>query len=179
MLRHLHHEPWAMAHHERAWLLLVVSQMRPRLAVEVGGGGSTLLLSKFCRRVVTLEDHPDEWLPDGLGRNVEVVADVSPEALGRVMRAEVDFVLHDGDHSTEAVKASIEAVVAHPPAGERLMVIHDAAEPGCREGVCSVDYRQYPWVDEVDPQALPALPGGWAGFGTVLMRAPGRPAGSR
>src|SRR5690349_20498186 len=99
-----------MAQHERIRLVGVLSQVRPRHAVEIGAGGSSLLLSRLCRRVTTIEDHPDEWLPSGLGSNDEVEEDFGPDALCRVMTPDVDFVLHDGDHSRAAVKADLDTI---------------------------------------------------------------------
>ncbi|MEL7210001.1 MAG: hypothetical protein AAGK32_17510, partial [Actinomycetota bacterium] len=58
LLSLLETEPWQMSTAERAYLVLLLSQLRPRRAVEVGSGGSTIVLAEFARRLTVVDPCP-------------------------------------------------------------------------------------------------------------------------
>jgi hypothetical protein len=140
------------------------------VAVEVGTlwGGSLQVLSRLCGRVYSLDTDPD--LPGRLaGRfpNVEYIVGPSqqtlPPLLERLARdgEELSFVLVDGDHSAEGVRADLENLLRYRPVTPLFVIMHDSFNPGCRRGMRSANWAANPYVHGVE---LDFVPGGVTAF---------------
>ena len=169
-------EPWHMSMGERAYLVLLLSQFRPRFAVEVGSGASTVVLTEFSERVVVVDPTPSDLLAGlsrrrGRRRGLKVVRKPSQTHLARVMKPEVDFVLIDGDHDPAVVRSDIETVLASRPSEGRLLLMHDVGDEACRSGIEAVDWDGCPWVHHVDLDVVlpPADNTAWGGFGIAHL----------
>jgi hypothetical protein len=157
-------EPWQMSTAERAYFVLLLSQLRPRRAIEVGSGGSTVILEKFCRKVTVVDPYPSPAIAD---LAVRVVEAPSQDVLARLVKPNVEFVLIDGDHGPEAVAADVRACLGQPKRG-RVLLLHDTGNSICREAIESVDLAATPWVHHVDLDAVPGVDG-WGGLGVVHL----------
>lgn len=172
-------EPWQMSMAERAYLVLLLSQMRPAKAVEVGSGGSTVVLAEFCKELTVVDPEPSpllEPLRRGRLRNrrgVRVVEGPSQQHLAAELTPEVDLVLIDGDHAREMIRQDVQTVLDARPAKQRLVLLHDTANPECRAGMEAADWEACPWVHFVSLDQIEAPPSNphWGGLGVAHLYA--------
>jgi hypothetical protein len=89
----------------------------------------------------------------------------------------VDFVLVDGDHSTEGVRRDVEDLLESPAIARTLIVMHDTMNEVVRAGLEQVSYGAYPKVAHVDLDFVagymfrePSLKHElWGGLGLVVV----------
>ena len=136
--------PWLMSHGERASLLHVLRLAAAPSALEVGTakGGS---LQHICRHAqATYSIDIDATVRAVLGPElpaVEFLTGDSKELIGTVLRRCVEraqplgFVLIDGDHTYDGVKADLTALLAVRPDRPLWILMHDSINPGCRAGI--------------------------------------------
>jgi hypothetical protein len=150
---------WQMAPAEHAAMIFLLSQLRPKVAIEVGThlGGSLQVLSHFSERVYSLDINPEiprrleGWFP-----NVEYITGPSGETLPPLLerlgreRAELGFVLIDGDHTSEGVRRDINNLLKFRPRVPLYVILHDGFNPDCRAGMRSADWASSPYVHAFD-----------------------------
>lgn len=158
-------QPWQMSTAERAYLVLLVSQLRPRHAVEVGSGGSTIAMEQFARRLTVVDPNPTDAVVELKG--VELVQARSQDVLAGLITPDVDFVLIDGDHGFDAVTSDLTACLDQPKHA-RVVLMHDTADAVCREAIDGAGLDDCPWVHHVDLDVVPGH-GGWGGLGVVHL----------
>jgi hypothetical protein len=147
---------WQMVAGERAALIGVLSDMRPRLAIEIGtaDGGSLRCLSGHCDFVHSFDLHRHDDLSQ-LG-NVELHTGDSHELLPALLRTleadgcSVDFALVDGDHTAGGVRRDVEDLLSSTAVRRSVIVAHDASNEEVRAGLESVDYGRFAKVTVVD-----------------------------
>jgi hypothetical protein len=144
----------------------ILEFLSPKRALEIGTyrGGSLQVLSRFCRYVESIDINPS--IPDDLGHlfgNVTFHTGNSAELLPSVLRAgskssdPVDFVLIDGDHSTEGVRRDINALLSVPPSCDIVVLMHDTFNPDCRAGILSANWQLCLHVHEVEIDYIPGV----------------------
>jgi hypothetical protein len=148
---------WQMSFGERAALEGLLSQLSPGLAIEIGTaeGGSLTRIAAHSQEVHAFDLTP----PDAAARelpNVTLHTGDSHKLLPRLL-AElsdagrgVDFVLVDGDHSTEGVQRDMEDLLSSAAVARTVIVMHDSMNPVVRAGLERVQYESYPKVAHVD-----------------------------
>lgn len=157
---------WQMTNCERFALQDLLRRAKPKLAVEIGTyrGGSLQVLSHFAERVISIDIDPD--VPArlaGLFPNVEYRVGPSRDVLPKVLAEckakghAVDFVLIDGDHSTEGVRADIDLFLKLAGPGPCVMIMHDSFNPACREGIRTAAWASSPHVQWVDLDFIPGI----------------------
>jgi hypothetical protein len=172
-----------MSFGERAALEGVLSQRKPRLAIEIGTyeGGSLRLLARHCEHVHTFD------LFDLVGdrssyENVTFHTGDSKLLLPELLRAleaqgrEVDLALVDGDHSAEGVRRDLEILLDSPATRSTLILLHDTMNEETRGGIESVGLAAHPKVVYHELDFVPGyeFAGGhfdgqaWGGLGVVL-----------
>jgi hypothetical protein len=155
---------WQMTTCEQMALQHVLSTLRPKHAVEVGTykGGSLQVLSHYCGHVDSIDIDPSvsESLSP-LFKNVTFHTGNSSELLPSILQshgeAAVDFVLIDGDHSTEGVRRDINALLSVQPESDLVVLMHDAFNPDCRRGILTAHWEQSPFVQEVEVDYIPGV----------------------
>jgi hypothetical protein len=188
--------PQQMSFGERAALEGVLALTSPRLAIEIGTaeGGSLQRIAAHAAEVHSFDLVPPPAEVAGLPNVTFHSGDshqLLPEVLGQLSEAgrNVDFVLVDGDHSTEGVRRDLEDLLASPAIAETTILLHDTANEVVRAGIDSVPLDDYEKVSyaELDfvagymfktPEMLNEL---WGGLGFVLVgsghqRGAGEPA---
>lgn len=173
-----------MALGERAAFEGLVSDLRPALAVEIGvaGGGTLARLAAHSEEVHAFDlDTSAVEAPGNVtlheGRSQDLLGSVLAgfEAQGR----NVDFVLIDGDHATEGVRADVEAVLGSAAVGRAVVLMHDTMNEHVRAGIEAARPDAYPKVTYFDMDFVPGrlirtedwrneL---WGGFGLALVNA--------
>jgi Methyltransferase domain len=179
-----------MSYGERATVEGTLAHLRPRLALEIGRaeGGSLDRIAHYSDEVHSIDLVP----PTEKARRFENVhhhTGDSHELLPQLLQSfveqgrNVDFVLVDGDHSSEGVRRDIDDLLASPAIGDTVILAHDTMNEVVRAGVLSVRYGTYPKVAHVDYDFVPGylFTRGrirhelWGGLGLILVDA-GRPA---
>jgi hypothetical protein len=174
---------WQMSPGERAALEGLVSQLRPRLAIEIGTaeGGSLQRIAAHSAEVhaIDLTDELLTQVPSNVTFHRGDSRRVLPDLLGEVAAAgrTVDFVLVDGDHSSDGVRADLAALLESPAVQQTLILLHDAFNPDVRAGIESVSLGEHPRVEGFDLDFVPGRLGKLGpfedqflgGFGLVVV----------
>lgn len=178
---------WQMESSEQLALLALLQNLRPECAIEVGSrwGGSMQILSRFAKRVISVDIDPT--CKERLGPkypNAEFVTGDSQHTLPVLMKqlqtegVKVGFLLIDGDHTARGVKADIAGLVDYVPSCPMYVIMHDSFNPDVREGIRSADWARNPHVHSVEIDFIPGVlhQGGdadremWGGFGLAVLR---------
>ncbi|HUF08111.1 MAG TPA: class I SAM-dependent methyltransferase, partial [Rhodothermales bacterium] len=82
-----------------------------------------------------------------------------PPLLERISsnKESLGFVLIDGNHSTEGVRADVNAVLKYEPIRPVYVVFHDSFHPSCRQGILSADWHLCPYVHYVEVDFIPGV----------------------
>lgn len=174
---------WAMTYGDRLALEGVLSVTQPDLAIEIGTaqGGSLRRIAAHSSEVHAIDVVRDEQLD--LPANVRFHQDKSSVVLPAVLEElaaagrNVDFALVDGDHSTAAVRADLEALLASPAVRRTTILLHDSFSPWVRAGIDLASPADHPKVVlcQLDLVAGGVFAGGpfenqmWGGFALVLV----------
>lgn len=180
---------WLMSPAEQAALIGLLSCLRPEIAIEigVGFGGSLQVTSRYAGRVFALDLDPkaSKYAPQ---RNVTFVPGDSkvtfPALLRRLYDAPpggVGYVLIDGDHSFDGVRADIAPLLALEIDCPLFVVMHDSFNPEVREGIRAAPWASSPFAHSVELDFVSgSVPGAghemWGGLALALL-LPERRAG--
>jgi Methyltransferase domain len=145
---------WQMSFGERFALEGLLSQLRPALAIEIGTaeGGSLRRIAAHAGEVHSFDIEPKvAELGDDLPNVVFHIGDSAellPTTLAELAAAgrNVDFVLVDGDHSSEGVERDARALLDSDACRETTIVFHDAANDDVRAGLARLDLPGHPKV---------------------------------
>jgi hypothetical protein len=184
--------PWQMSYGERAALEGLLSQCKPSLAIEIGTaeGGSLERFALHSREVHSF----DLVEPSAQARELSNVTfhtgdshTLLPQTLAEFAEAgrTVDFVLVDGDHSTEGVRRDLEDLLNSPSVSDTLIVMHDTMNEVVRTGLEQVAFEAWPKVAYVELDLVsgymfrePSLLGElWGGLGLVVTSSGPKPRG--
>jgi hypothetical protein len=154
---------WQMFDSERLAMTALLARRRPRCSIEVGTfqGGSLSLLAQFSEMVFSIDIDPG--IPEKLQnfKNVSFLTGPSSVVLPLLLREldtagiTPDFLLVDGDHSTEGVKRDINCLLSYVPRKPFFVLLHDSFNPGCRKGMLEADWARSPYVEWVDLDFIP------------------------
>lgn len=175
---------WQMSFGERSALEGVLAQLKPKLAIEIGTaeGGSLQRITAHSEMTHSF----DLVLPHDEVRNLPGVTlhtgdnhELLPRLLAELADAgeNVDFVLVDGDHSTEGVRRDLVDLLESPAIAHTLILMHDTMNEVVRAGLEEVRYGAYPKVGYVDLDFVPGYMFQepslkhelWGGLGIVVV----------
>lgn len=181
--------PWQMSFGERAAIEGVVSQLKPRLSIEIGTaeGGSLERIAAHSERVISfdlVEPQPHVRELDNVVLRTGDSHQLLPQELERLAAAgeEVDFVLVDGDHSADGARQDVEDLLASPALKNTVMLAHDSLNQEVRRGLEAVPYGEIDKVAFVDldfvggyvPAEPPMQGECWGGLALVIVDESGR-----
>jgi hypothetical protein len=145
---------WQMTYGERFALEGILTQVKPRLALETGTaqGGSLRRIAEHSDEVHAFDIVPEvkeleKQIPNATV-HIGDSAIVLPETLAGFVQdgRTVDFALIDGDHSYEGVRRDTMAVIDSDACQTTVMVFHDSANDEVRAGLESLDLPSHPKV---------------------------------
>jgi hypothetical protein len=153
------HDEWQMIDAERSVLTAILSELQPLCAIEVGTykAGSLGVMSKFCKKVFTLDIDPTyrdmyrKSFP-----NVQFIVGDSKKTLPFLLEKirsdgeKLSFVLIDGVHSEKCVRCDIENVLQYTPIEPLYIIMHDSFHPKCRKGILEANWNANPYVHVVE-----------------------------
>ena len=150
-------DPWQMGMGERAALVGLLSEIRPKVAIEIGTaeGGSLRRIAHYAERVHSfdlLEPDPELRRLSNVEFHVGDSHRQLPELLAKLSAegTAVDFVLVDGDHSATGVAQDMRDLLDSPAAGNAVIVMHDSMNEEVRRGLDAVDYESWPHARYVE-----------------------------
>ena len=157
---------WQMSRSEKYAFSRILEHANPEVALEIGTykGGSLQVIANVAQKVFSLDinsQSQDALKP--LFENVEFLSGDSKTLLPTLLaqleteRAPLGFVLIDGDHSTEGVRADLNAVLRYKPNRPIFVVFHDSFNPECRSGILSADWDDCPYVHYVEIDFIPGV----------------------
>jgi hypothetical protein len=154
-------DDWQMSLGERAALVGLLADVRPRVAIEIGTaeGGSLRRLAEWSGHVHSF-DLVEPAAPARALENVTLHTGDShallPALLGRLAEegTNVDFAVVDGDHSAAGVELDIRQLLDSPAIGRTVIVMHDSINEEVRRGMEAVDYDAWPKVRFVHLDAV-------------------------
>jgi cephalosporin hydroxylase len=153
---------WLMEHGERAALSMLVNLIKPNVVIEIGTrfGGSAFLFSQTANKLICIDiDDAVRERTSGIP-NIEVIIGNSTDVIPRVLSdlrnsgSDFDLALIDGDHTSDGVKADIEAFISDRPTRPCWLIMHDTFNPVVRAGIRSVNWDR-PWVAQVEIDFVP------------------------
>jgi SAM-dependent methyltransferase len=177
---------WQMSFGERAALEGILSQLKPSLAIEIGTaeGASLARIAAHSEHVHSFDLTAPEEKAQAL-TNVTLHNGDSHVLLSELLAEladggrNVDFVLVDGDHSSEGVYQDVQDLLESPAVGQTLILLHDTANEFVRAGIERVRFEAFPKVAYVELDFVPGyvfqekslLYEMWGGLGLVLVDA--------
>jgi hypothetical protein len=173
---------WQMSRGERSAVEGLLSQLKPKLAIEIGS------MEGACLRRIAAhanEVHSFDLTPPTLAQpdNVVLHTGDSHELLAPLLAElaeqdrNVEFVIVDGDHTPEGVRRDLEDLLDSTAVARTVILIHDTANERVRRGIEAVRFAAWPKVAHVE---LDWIPGQlfaeprlrnelWFGLGLVLV----------
>lgn len=158
---------WQMTRWEKIFLTSFLNKYKFKYAIEIGTykGGSLQVLSEFCEKVCSIDisEESKKNLSDKF-LNVEFLVGDSKKLLPEKLEdlknkgINLDFVLIDGDHSTNGVFTDITNIINnYSKLGELFIICHDSFNPDCRSGIRNVDYASNRYVHFVEIDFIPGV----------------------
>ncbi len=153
----LEHSEWQMSFGERAAMEGVLTQLRPQLSVEIGtaDGGSLATIVRHSDEVHSFDLREPgplaDRFPDVHFHSGDSHA-LLPQVLATFAEAgrNVDFVLVDGDHSSDGVRRDAIDLLSSPAVSETIILLHDTANELVRHGLDRVPFEAHPKVAFVE-----------------------------
>jgi hypothetical protein len=181
---------WQMTFGERSALEGLLHGLSPKLSIEVGTaeGGSLRTIAAYSEEVHSFDLVTPETTAASFP-NVEIHTGDSHKQLPEFLAAlhaegrSVDFLLIDGDHTTEGVLRDALDVLEAPAAAHATILFHDTANDVVRAGLDAVDWDRVADLAYLDLDFVPgyAVVDGiytgdcWGGLG-LAVRDPERVA---
>jgi Methyltransferase domain len=175
---------WQMSLGERAAIEGLLAQRKPPLSIEIGTaeGGSLDRIAAYSDEVHTIDILPlKSAQPDHVHLHVGDSKKVLPRLLERFAAEgrNVDFVLVDGDHSSEGVKADVLNLLGSPAVGKTVVVLHDTMNEAVRIGIEDALIDTHPKVAYMELDFLPGYMARsgpfadelWGGLGLMIIDA--------
>ena len=149
---------WQMSRNEKYCLISLLEKIHPDLVIEIGThkGGSLQVLSKYANKVYSVDRNPNVKKElEHKFNNVEFLNGDSdlllPELLDREeVKSRLQFILIDGDHSSNGVRNDINNVLTLVPKRSIFILLHDSFNPECRKGIKSANYQVCKYVHFVE-----------------------------
>lgn len=186
-------QAWQMSYGERAALEGLVSQIAPKLAVEIGTaeGGSLKRIAAHADEVHSFDLVPP---PEDVAKldNVTFHTGDSHQLLGAFLdrmaeqQRSIDFVLIDGDHSADGVRRDVVDVLDSDSVTSAVIVLHDTLNPEVRQGIEAAEPARHPKVVLFELDLVPGYLARrepyrlqlWGGLGLIVVDAGHRRASS-
>jgi predicted O-methyltransferase YrrM len=178
--------PWSMSKAEQSVLIQLLQQIKPKVSIEIGtyNGGSLQALSAYSEQVYAIDLMPkyrDERC-DAFNNVDYLIGDsktIVPELVDKLNNSNdtVEFVLIDGDHSSQGVLDDITNILKLVPKQPIVIILHDSFNPNCRKGIKAYNYNSNNYVHAVELDYVTGLFNHdglyremWGGFAAIFMK---------
>lgn len=148
---------WQMNFGEKITMLYLLDKMKPEISIEIGTqyGGSLKPISDYSRYVYAFDYFHDNVDKSSFS-NVNFITGNSRITVPKIIKElnesklNLEFVLIDGDHSSEGVKTDIENILKYEPQKPLYILIHDSFNPIVRSGILKAHWNTCPYIHFVD-----------------------------
>ncbi len=178
--------PWSMSTAEQATIIQLLQTIKPKVAIEIGtyNGGSLQVLSAFSEKVYAIDLSPEfrdsrceafKNVSYKIGDSKTII----PKLVSEINNSDevVEFILIDGDHSTDGVLQDITNVLQLIPKQNITIILHDSFNPDCRKGMQAYNYNSNSYVHAVELDFATGLFNHdglkremWGGFACIEMQ---------
>jgi cephalosporin hydroxylase len=149
---------WQMSNADRLAISGILARLKPCISIEVGcyKGGSLQVISHYSTKVHSLDIDPRVAALGNEFSNVEFHIGSSRDTLPALIEhlnktgQTVEFVLVDGDHSSEGVRSDINSLLRLNVDKRLVILMHDPFNPDCRHGIRTADWAANPYVQYVE-----------------------------
>jgi hypothetical protein len=150
---------WQMSRSEKYCLIELLKTIEPDVSIEIGTykGGSLQVLSQFSKQVYSLDISPEPKKNlKSKFNNVEFKIGESHKIINELIheihdeKRKLNFILIDGDHSKNGVVKDLEAILSYKFKNPLTIILHDSFNPQCREGIKSIDYSKYKFIEHIE-----------------------------
>jgi hypothetical protein len=157
---------WHMKLGERVALLYLLQNCHPDLSIEIGTFrcGSLRPIAKYSRSVFTFDIDANQHRVASLFPSVRFItgdtAATLPPIIAEINKSgrELNFVLVDGSHEEEGVRADITNILDYVPRrSPSFILMHDSSNPVVRRGIEAAPWHQCPYVHGVDLDLVPGM----------------------
>jgi len=158
-------QDWHMQPGERAGLLYILQNIKPKLSIEIGTfkAGSLRPISKFSDKAISFDIAPSHHLMTPELSNVEFVtgdtAITLPPQIEKINsnhESDLEFILIDGSHEAQGVISDINNCLCYKPKRSPCFILlHDTANPGVRHGVMSAAWLECDHFHGLDVDYVP------------------------
>ena len=173
---------WAMQLGERVAFHGTLSLLRPKLAIEVGTGGSLTGTTPYSDEVHAfdrvLPHHVDPERYPNVTFHIGDSHELLPPVLERFAAEgrNLDFALVDGDNTAPGRRRDVEDILSSPCSAKTVIFIHDTLNERVRAGLDQIDFDRYEHVTHVELDMIqgkifkqgPYQDESWSGLGVVL-----------
>jgi hypothetical protein len=157
---------WQMTRCEKYAFSAILRAVQPDVAIEVGTykGGSLQVIAHFAKKVYSIDKSAryKELLSDNFS-NVEFITGYSAEILPILLekigneKETLEFILIDGDHSTDGVKNDINICLKYTPTEPLYIIFHDSFHPRSRRGLLDASWHECEYVHYVEIDFIPGV----------------------
>lgn len=158
---------WQMTNCEKFAMQDLLHRLQPKLSFEIGTykGGSLQVIAHFSERVISIDIDPTvkNNLKDKFS-NVEFCCGSSEQVLPDIFKQlqnldlDVEFILIDGDHSTEGVRNDVNLILKYlKPRKPCVILMHDSFNPACRQGINTASWDSSSFVQWVELDFIPGI----------------------
>jgi len=175
---------WHMTRSERYCLMKLLDKIQPEVAIEIGTfmGGTAQVLSKYSNEVYSIDPNPRVKVElEKKFSNVKFLTEYSFNVIPDIFKKieieqkNIEFILIDGDHSTDSVRNDINLCMSYTPKKPLYIIFHDSFNPDCRKGIKTANYQENKHVHYVEIDFIPGcIPLNlkkemWGGLALVVM----------
>ena len=126
---------WLMSTREKLGLIGLLHCMNPCTVLELGyhRGGTTQWITRFAKKVITVDVNEFVSLAPGQYSNLEAWNCSTLDAINRIKKEKLyfDLAIIDADHSKNAVFNDVTGILPH----SEVILMHDSFNPECRKGM--------------------------------------------
>jgi len=148
---------WHMSRNDKFCFITLLEKIKPTLAIEIGTykGGSLQVLSHFSKKVYSIDILPEVKELSNHFKNVEFLTGQSQQLVPSLLsnnevQSNLEFVLIDGDHSSNGVKNDINHFLNFIPQKPLYIIFHDSFNPTCRKGIKASRFNSCKYVHYVE-----------------------------
>jgi cephalosporin hydroxylase len=174
-----------MSFGERAVLQGILSELKPRVSIEIGSaqGGSLQWVARHSESVHSIDlTPPVEILPNvsyHTGDSRRLLPELLDPRCLLIHKGIVDFALIDGDHTAEGVHADLRHLLDSPACRRTVILLHDATNTDVRDGITiavhehpAIVYRDLDFTRGYVFAEGPFAGQRWGGIGLVITGDP-------
>lgn len=148
---------WQMSSAEKITMLHLLDKIGPEVSIEIGTqyGGSLKPISDYSKQVYAFDFSHDK-IDKSRFNNVDFITGNSRITVPRIIKElnkshlNLEFVLIDGDHSSEGVKSDIENILMYKPQKKLYLLMHDSFNPIVRSGILRANWSGCPYIHFID-----------------------------